>query len=224
LASFPLSIFVVELFDVDSDAVKARSSSFVDKRSHKECRHEAYHDGARFGVDRRSRRGWLGRGGDVSLVQYAGGTFNAGRFSESSVDPGRDGQIGNTVNAESWNGSVLGTEWRLWCPSIQTPPVLVSDTRDGSNTGDVTYRTTYWGGYFWLSMTGPWGGSGEEYSGDLDFFVVTTTYMFVGGDLLGIRSHAVSYGQIGGYTDRMEHEINNAAFFGNTDDDGPKLS
>ena len=155
--------------------------------------------------------------GTYRSYDLPGGTFNAGRFSESWVNPGRDGQLGNTVNAESWNGTALGGEWRLWCPSIQTPPVMVSDTRDINGTGDVTYRTVYSGGHFWLSMTGPWGGSGEDYSGDLDFFVVTATYMFVSNQLLGIRSNVVSYGQIGGYTDCMEYEINNAAFFGSTD-------
>jgi hypothetical protein len=143
-----------------------------------------------------------------------GGTFNAGRFSESWVDPGTHGQIGNTVNAESWNGTALGTEWKLWCPSIQTPPVLVSDTRV-NGTGDVTYRTVYSGGHFFLGAVGPWGD--EDYTGDLNFFVITTTYMYVDNALLGIRSNVVSYGQIAGYTDCMEYEINNAAFFGTTD-------
>jgi hypothetical protein len=148
-----------------------------------------------------------------------GGTFNAGRFSESWVDPGAHGQIGNTVNAQSWNGTALGTEWKLWCPSIQTLPVQVGDTRDVNGTGDVTYRTVYSGGHFWLGSAGPWGD--EDYVGDLDFFVITTTYMYVANKVLGIRSNVVSYGQIDGYTDCMEYEINNAAFYGTTDM-GPK--
>jgi hypothetical protein len=41
--------------------------------------------------------------------------------------------------------------------------------------------------------------------------------MYVANTLLGIRSNVVSYGQIAGYTDCMEYEINNAAFFGTTD-------
>jgi len=155
----------------------------------------------------------------VAGVYYSydlpGGTFNAGRFSESWVDPGSHGQIGNTVNAESWDGATLGTEWKLWCASIQTPPVLVSDTRDVNGTGDVTYRTVYSGGHFWLGAAGPWGD--EDYSGDLSFFVITTTYMYVANTVLGIRSNVTSYGQIDGYTDCMEYEINNAAFFGTTD-------
>jgi hypothetical protein len=144
-----------------------------------------------------------------------GGSFNTGRFTESWVGTGADGQIGNTANAQSWNGVALGLEWKLWCPSIQTAPVLVSDTRDGNGTGEVTWRTVYSGGHFFLGAAGPWGD--EDYGGDLANFIVTATYQFVFGNLLGIRSNVVSWGQIDGYTDCMEYEINNAAFFGSTD-------
>ncbi|MEJ2721510.1 MAG: hypothetical protein P8181_10290 [bacterium] len=153
---------------------------------------------------------------------FPGGTMLTGYFSEAWVGAGRDGQIGNTINAESWDGNLLGTQWMLWCPSIQTSPTLVSDTRDANGTGEVTYRTTYQGGYFWLSGNGPWGNGTQDYSGDLAFFNVVTTYQFVFGNLLGIRSNVTTSGLIDGFTDCMEYEINNAAFFGNTDDTGPK--
>lgn len=142
-----------------------------------------------------------------------GGTFNTGRFSESWVDPGEHGQFGNTINAQSWNGSVLGAEWKLWCPSIQTAPVLVSDTRV-NGTGEVTWRTVYSGGHFFLGAAGPWGD--EDYGGDLVNFVVVTTYQYDLGVLLGVRSNVTSMGLIDGYTDCMEYTINNAAFFGTT--------
>ena len=144
-----------------------------------------------------------------------GGSFNTGRFTESWAGTGGQGNLGNTVNAQSWNGTALGTDWMLWCPSIQTPPVLVSDTRDGNGTGEVTWRTVYSGGHFFLGAAGPWGD--EDYNGDLANFIVTATYKFVFGDLLGIRSNVVSWGQIDGYTNCMEYSINNAAFFGTTD-------
>jgi hypothetical protein len=62
---------------------------------------------------------------------------------------------------------------------------------------------------------GPWGD--EDYNVDLASLIVTATYQFVFGQLLGIRSNVVSWGQIDGYTDCMEYTINNAAFFGTTD-------
>jgi hypothetical protein len=160
--------------------------------------------------------------GTYYSYDFPGGTFSTGYFSESWAGPGRDGQMGNTINAQSWDGNLLGTEWMLWCPSIQTAPVLVSNTVDGTGSGEVVYRTTYNGGYFWLSGSGPWGNGTQDYSGDLSFFIVTTTYQYVLGNLLGIRSNVTSSGLINGFTDCMEYNINNAAFFGNTDDNGPK--
>lgn len=158
-------------------------------------------------------------GPPVQGVYYSfdlpGGTFFPGRFSESWAGPASHGQLGNTVNAASWDGASLGTEWKLWCPSIAAAPVLVSDTRDGSGTGEVTWRTTYDGGHFWLASTGPWGD--EDYSGDLDVFVVTATFMYVFGDVLGIRSNVTTSGQIEGYTECFFFSINNCAFFGDTD-------
>lgn len=147
------------------------------------------------------------------------GSFNPGRFSESWMDMGAHGQIGNTVNAESWTGSALGTEWKLWCPSIALPPNLVADTRDAMGTGEVTWRTTYQGGHFWLSSSGPWGD--EDYTGDLDFFIVTATYMYVFGDVLGIRSNVTTAGPFDGYNVCFIFSINNCAFYSDTNT-GPK--
>jgi hypothetical protein len=157
--------------------------------------------------------------GDYNSFDLPGGSFYAGRFSESWMDMGTHGQIGNTVNAESWTGSALGTEWRLWCPSITMSPTLVGDTRDGMGTGDVTWRTIYQGGHFWLSSSGPWGD--EDYTGDLDFFIVTATYMYVFGDVLGIRSNVTTAGPFDGYNVCFIFSINNCAFYSGTDM-GPK--
>ena len=100
-----------------------------------------------------------------------GGTVCTGRFSESWIDPGSAGQIGNTINAMSCNEQGLGSEWKMSCGSISQPPQLVSDTRDGSGTGDVTWRTQYSGGSFWLCCDGPWGD--EDYTGSFSSFIVT---------------------------------------------------
>ena len=144
-----------------------------------------------------------------------GGSFDAGRFSESWV--GSSGQIGNTVNAMSWNGSVLGGEWRVWCPAIASAPTLVADTRDANGNGDMIWFTIYGGGNFWLSMNGPWGGSSEDYTGALNTFNVTSTHQFINWQPSGIRSNITLSGQFDGYTNCMEFVIANAAFVGSTD-------
>jgi len=143
-----------------------------------------------------------------------GGPVLTGLFSESWV--GGPGQIGNTVNSMSWDGTTLGTQWKLWCPAIDAAPVLVSDTVDGTGTGEKTYRTTYGGGVFWMSMSGPWGDNTVDYPGTLESFIAVATYQFVFGQLLAIRSNITTIGAFDDYHDCLEYSINNAAFLGDT--------
>jgi hypothetical protein len=142
-----------------------------------------------------------------------GGTMQTGLFSESWVVSG-PGQIGNTVNAMSWDGVTLGGEWKVWCPAIAAAPVLTEDTRDGNGTGDVEYQTDYIGGYFWLSKNGPWGDGTEDYSGVLLSFEITARYQYIFGNLAGIRSNVTLVGDFDGYGNCMTYAINNAAFVG----------
>lgn len=154
----------------------------------------------------------------VYLSNDFGGVMLTGRFSESWVNPSAShGQVGNTIDAMSWNGAVLGTEWKVWCPSIALPPTLVSDNRDGNGTGDVTYQTTYGGGVYWMSKNGPWGDGSVDYTGTVQSFMIVTTYQYVFGQLLGIRSNVTMIGKFDGYDNCMEYTINNAAFVGTTD-------
>jgi len=106
------------------------------------------------------------------------GDMLAGRFSESWAGGGQ-GQIGNTVHAMSWNGAVLGTEWYVACPVLGSTPTLVSDSRDITGTGFVSYRSTYTGGYFWLTGAAPWGGGDAFYTGTLDYYTHNTEFLFV---------------------------------------------
>ncbi len=144
-----------------------------------------------------------------------GGSFDAGRFSESWV--GSSGQIGNTINAMSWDGAGLGGEWIVSCPAIASAPTVVSDTRDTTGTGAVTYSTVYGGGSFWLSMNGPWGDGSEDYTGSLNTFNVTSTHQYIAWALTGIRSNITLSGGFDGYDNCMEYVISNAAFVGSTD-------
>ena len=158
----------------------------------------------------------------VYLSTDLGGQMLVGRFSESWVDPGSHGQVGNTLNAQSYDpGFGLGSQWKLYCASIAFPPSLTSDTRDANGTGEVTYQTDYSGGLFWMSKDGPWGDGTEDYTGVVDLFRVTTTYMFVNNQLLGIRSNVTTSGTFNNYGDCFEYTINNAAFYGDTDTVGP---
>jgi hypothetical protein len=156
--------------------------------------------------------------GTYLSTDLPGGTMLTGRFSESWVTtPPAQGKVGNTLHALSWDGTMLATEWKVWCASIGAPPVLISDTRDANGTGNVTYQTDYVGGYFWLSKNGPWGDGTEDYTGSLMSLRVEATYQFVMGNLLGIRSNVTMVGTFDGYDNCMEYVINNTAFTGSTD-------
>jgi len=143
-----------------------------------------------------------------------GGSFDVGRFSESWNGGG--GQIGNTVNAMSWDGATLGLEWVVSCPAIASSPTIIIDTRDVDGTGDIIYLTIYGGGSFWFSKDGPWGDGTEDYSGALNTFNVTSTHQYINNVRTGIRSNITLTGQFDGYDNCMEYVISNAAFTGET--------
>jgi hypothetical protein len=160
----------------------------------------------------------------IYLPMEQSGPMLSGRFAESWVDPGGHGQVGNTINAASWSSPLLGGQWRLWCPQIAAPPTLVADTRDGSGTGDVTWRTTYSGGQFWLTRFGPWSADNlADFTGTVQSFIVTTTYQYVFGSVLGIRSNIVTIGMFDQLdpcwgSQCFDYTIDNTSFYGTTDE------
>jgi|GEM_PF-488102 len=167
--------------------------------------------------------------GVYKTTDLPGGTMLRGYFSESwpTATPGH-GQISNTINSASWDGATLGTEWKLWCASISQPPVLVSDDRDGNGDGNVTWRTHYEGGRYWLSQNGPWSSDNlVDFTGETLSFIATTTFQYAfGGNLIGIRTNITMNGLFDQLDPRWDetcivYEINNTSFFGTTDD-GPK--
>ena len=151
-----------------------------------------------------------------------GGVVLDGRFSESWMAPGGEGMVGNTINAQSWDGSTLGTEWRVWCASIAAAPVLQSDTRDANGTGQVTYETIYGNGWFWFSRFGPWSADNAvDFTGTIQSFVVTSTHEYVDGTRIGVRANIT----INGLFDQldptwdpacMDYLISNTSIFGDT--------
>lgn len=143
-----------------------------------------------------------------------GGAMLTGRFSESFMGPG-PGQIGNTIFAQSFDGA-LGGQWSLGCVSIGSAPTLVSDTRDLSGTGEVTWRTVYDGGTFFLDRSGPWGDGTEDYTGVIYTFINTSTHQYVAGTLVGVRSNVTISGIFDGYADCMDFIISNSATVGTT--------
>ncbi|UCG52060.1 MAG: hypothetical protein JSW58_00455 [Candidatus Latescibacterota bacterium] len=83
-------------------------------------------------------------------------------------------------------------------------------------------------GRFFLTKDGPWSDDHlVDFEGDVFDFIATTTYQYAfGGILIGIRSNITSTGKFDlidpDWSEKcMIYEINNAAFYGSTDE-GPK--
>ena len=83
-----------------------------------------------------------------------GGLLLTGRAS--TWRPGINSGLPHVLHAQSWDGSTLGTQWEISCP---TEPVnfLVQDNRV-SGVGTIVYTSTFTGGTFTLFPGAwPWG-------------------------------------------------------------------
>ena len=109
-----------------------------------------------------------------------GGPLLLGRYTEGWAGGGSGGALvpGTTLNAESWDGAALATQWKYWCSTSESDAVLLTDTVNGSGNGNRTYMKTFIGGYIWLSGTGPWANGDPEYNGTIDSYTEFETITY----------------------------------------------
>jgi len=143
------------------------------------------------------------------------GSIQPGRATESMPCDGCDGQIGNMIDAESWDGASLGLNWRLSCEQISASPTLIFDGVVGGN-GQRIYNTSYTGGTLWLSGTGSWGTGDPYYTGLVSSFTVITTKQYVAGQVVGVVSNINFTGTIDGYDNCFTMAISNSEVVGAT--------
>jgi hypothetical protein len=107
-----------------------------------------------------------------------GGSVYVGRYTEGWDAGGAAVLGGTTLNAESWSGSALGTQWRYWCATEAADGVVITDNVDANGNGNRTYMKTFVGGYIWLDGAGPWANGDADYPGVIDTYVEfeTVTY------------------------------------------------
>jgi hypothetical protein len=87
---------------------------------------------------------------EVGVYTSLDGDILSGRASESWPGGG-EGQIGNSVLSESWNGETLALQWVVSCPTACTVPLLIFDGVDINGNGNQTWFTEYCGGSLWLN-------------------------------------------------------------------------
>lgn len=128
----------------------------------------------------------------IGIFSYSNGLLLGGRASEAwcgaGGEPVAPGRPGNTLNAESWDGTNLGTQWKLW-GMVSLGAVLVSDTVNAFGNGTRTYQTSYDGGQFWLAGDGAWTTGDVELNGTASNFVVVTTITYVNHVPVGQNSN-----------------------------------
>ena len=104
-----------------------------------------------------------------------------GRASEAFCTGVGNGQAGNTINAMSWDGTNLGTQWRVWGQAIldEAPdgganPAMTEAIDPVTGNGTRTYYTYYGPGNLWIAADGP-GAYEGELNAVTDFFYVVQT-------------------------------------------------
>lgn len=110
--------------------------------------------------------------------QDIGGPLYVGRYTEGWDAGGGALLAGSTLNAESWDGSMLGTQWRYWCSTESGDAVLLVDNVNASGNGNRTYMKTFEGGYIWLSGSGPWANGDPDYFGVIDNYTEFETITY----------------------------------------------
>lgn len=146
-----------------------------------------------------------------------GGPVNTARYTEGFPIANGALEIGTTLNAESWDGAALGGQWRYWCSSLQTPPVLISNNVVNGN-GFKTYLKVFVGGYLWLSGSGPWANGDADYPGVIDTYQEIETIQYSNYQ----RVHAVTNIGATGHFDNYPNEcltftVGNGVEIGSTD-------
>ena len=108
-----------------------------------------------------------------------GGVVYLGRYTEGWDGGGGALADGTTLNAESWDGMTLGTQWRYWCATEMSDAMLLTNTVNAEGNGNRTYMKTFIGGYIWLSGTGPWANGDPDYPGVIDSYIEFETITYV---------------------------------------------
>jgi hypothetical protein len=118
------------------------------------------------------------------------GSMIGGRASEAFCSGVGPGVPGNTQNAMSWNGAVLGGQWTLSGMAIDASGAVVkSQYFDASGNGYIDYVTNYTGGQFWLSGAGPWGDGLGDFAGQILYYNVGTKVSYIGWQPIGATSN-----------------------------------
>lgn len=142
-----------------------------------------------------------------------GGSLLLGRASQSWLAALNANQgAGDVYNSQSWDGSLLGTQWSFSC-GVQLGQQAIQDNRV-SGTGTVVFTNVFQGGVFYLNP-GPWG-SGTGTLGPAPTTSVVTV-QYVAGNPVASVVNINSSGKFDGSDCVLSFTIANANGLGDTD-------
>lgn len=118
-----------------------------------------------------------------------------GRISEAwCLSPFSPGIPGNSLDAQSWDGAALGTQWRFWGMYIDAAgAVEVGRDVDATGFGWIDYVTNYEGGRFWLEGTTAWS-DGTDLEGDVSLCSVSARVTVFGFEPVAVASNITVVG------------------------------
>lgn len=146
-----------------------------------------------------------------------GGSVYLGRYTEGWDMGGGATEAGTTLNAESWSGSALATQWRYWCATESGPAYLWQDNVNAQGYGNRTYLKTFMGGYIWLSGTGPWANGDAEYTGLIESYTETEIVTYEAFVPIAAVTSVQATAIFEGYSMCMTFYIGNGSRVGTTD-------
>ena len=146
-----------------------------------------------------------------------GGTIATGRYTEAWAPGGSALMPGTTMNAQSWDGAVLGAEWSYTCGVLLSAPMLLTDTVI-NGSGNRTYMKTFVGGEIWLSGSGPWANGDAYYSGPILSYTEFETVQFVDDVPVHAVTNVQATARFDGYPDEcVAFSVANGIEIGSTD-------
>ena len=146
-----------------------------------------------------------------------GGTVLTGRGSQSWSQPNNAANgLGDVFNSQSWDGSVLGGQWRFEC-GVSNSVQSVVNTINGSGNGYIRFTTDFAGGTFWLSKNGPWGDAVNDLTGTISNTTSTVTVTYIAFNPVQARGDVTTSGYFDGSGCSLTYNVSNTVGLGDTD-------
>ncbi len=123
---------------------------------------------------------------DIGIFSTYDASLLPGRAAEAWC-AGMPMTFGNELNTQSWDGSEIGSQWRVWGMSVDSVTLIEDNVVDGN--GYMDYQINYAGGEFWLSKDHTWGDGATDLLGTVGMYHTVATFTYAGGNMVGATAN-----------------------------------